>query len=103
MTSKPPIHCTPCRVTYRGYRYQINSDGSVRNISAYIEMESTARRRSPESYKFSEVTALVPEERWDVAKEVRREASRQRRNRNARERNQALRSLGMTKTSYGWE
>lgn len=101
--STPPIKCIPCRVTFRGHRYQINSDGSVRNISAWIEMETTARRRSPESYKFSEVTALVPQERWDVAREVRREASRLRRNRNARERHQALRSLGTTKTPYGWE
>lgn len=37
------------------------------------------------------------------ARDVRREASRLRRNRNARERHQAMRDVGMTKTSYGWE
>jgi hypothetical protein len=38
-----------------------------------------------------------------VAKQVRQEAARKRKNAAARARAQALRDLGLTKTPYGWE
>lgn len=84
-TNKPPIRCTPCRVTYAGTRYQIESNGQVQEYSHEL---------------LGKVGDVLPESR---AKLVRREAARQRRNRNARERHQAMRDVGMTKTRYGWE
>lgn len=96
---KPPIRCIPCRVTYNGQRYQIESNGSVRFVPPVLAFpkgfEDTIK-----SYQV--VRGLYPEPE-SIAKLVRREASRQRRNRNARERNQAMRDLGMTKTPHGWE
>lgn len=89
--------CTPCRVTMKegpdaGKRYEISRDGSVRYWSKELGPDNL-----PVGSKFS---ALEPE---FIAKAVRAEAARQRRNRNARERNQAMRDLGMVKTPYGWE
>ena len=77
----------PCRVTFQGVRYEISKDGSV-------------RRFRPVDVNFSEAELPVSPE---FAKDVRAEASRQRRNRNNRERHSVLRSLGMVKTPYGWE
>lgn len=90
---KPPIKCIPCRVTHEGQRYQVESNGEVRMVPAEFMALNAAvdvRRSQP-----------VLEE--STARLVRREASRQRRNRNARERNQAMRDLGMVKTPSGWE
>lgn len=75
-----------------GKRYEIFRDGTVRYWSKEIGPDG-----QPQGSKFS---AQEPE---FVAKEVRAEAARQRRNRNSRERSQALRDLGMVKTPYGWE
>ena len=82
------MKCKPCRVTYEGQRYQISADGIV----------------YPCEY-------LAPSGTWylhaaadsDLARAVRAEASRQRRNRSNRERYDAMRSIGMVKTAYGWE
>lgn len=87
-TRKPPIKCIPCRVTYDGPVYHILSNGEVREC---VRVDTGAWQDFPQ---------LEDESK---AKLIRREASRLRRNRNARERNQALRSLRMTKTPYGWE
>lgn len=104
MPAKPPIHCTPCRVTYNGQRYRILSNGGV--------AETPTPQPKPADVGVATIAELL---QWEIdnltwrdahstlAREVRHEASRLRRNRNARERNQALRSLGMTKTPYGWE
>lgn len=85
-----PIKCTPCRVTYKqlspselaGIRFYIQSNGDV---------------------FYPDGSQLKPE----FAKLVRREASRQRRNRNARENNQAKRDLGLKRAPGGafggWE
>ncbi len=86
---KPPIKCIPCRVTYEGQRYRIYKDGTVREIFMSQNGSTELGYGLPQS----EISAKL----------IRREASRQRRNRNARERHQAMRDLGMTKTSYGWE
>lgn len=93
----PPIKCIPCRVTYEGKRYQIESDGRVRLVPkgpGDVLMTAQALRMA-----LANVTALEESK----AKLIRREASRLRRNRNARERNQAMRDLGLKKTPYGWE
>lgn len=92
-----PIKCIPCRVTYEGHRYQIESDGSVRLVPkgpGDVLMTAQALRMA-----LANVTALEESK----AKLIRHEASRLRRNRNARERNQAMRDLGLKKTPYGWE
>lgn len=76
--------CKPCRVTFEGSRYQIASEGKV-----YPCDRVTHQLSAPVSIT--------------LACLIRNEASRQRRNRNARERNEAMRDLGMVKTAYGWE
>jgi hypothetical protein len=84
------MKCKPCRVTYQGTRYQVNLDGSVFPID-----------RTAEAY--SVVPAFGPQAGAHLAKLVRREASRQRRNRNSRERHQTMTDLGMKRTPYGYE
>lgn len=93
----PPIKCTPCRVNVNGTRYRIYSNGSV-----------SLAVSNPENMTCGQVFAAekelpIFEPHSEIAKIVRREASRLRRNRNARERNQAIRDMGMKKTAYGWE
>lgn len=104
MPRKPlPIQCTPCRVKYEGTRYRVYPDGSVslsvqtaaqamelglKTVGELREYDYSQERHSPQS---------------DLARQVRQEAARQRRNRNARERHAALKSLGLTKTPYGRE
>lgn len=96
----PPIKCTPCRVTYEGQRYHVLSNGDV--YPCYLEYreqpdyESTVLQNKSWTDGPNKIDATT-------AKLVRREASRQRRNRNARTRNQAMRDLGMKRTSHGWE
>lgn len=79
----PPIKCTPCLVYVESMstRFHVHSNGSVQICG--------------------QETVYEPEDR--ISKVVRREASRLRRNRNARERNQAMKDLGLTKTPFGWE
>lgn len=92
---KPPVSCTPCRVTYEGIRYQIESNGEVRPVHVNLQTGN--------SLPYSEVresTVALPDH---LAKLVRREAARQRRNRANREKYQAMKDLGMVKTPYGWE
>lgn len=101
----PPIQCTPCRVTIGANRYRIYKDGSV---SAALTREETQRMgfatfKEVLEYE-SKLTRMDPHS--IEAKTIRREASRLRRNRNARERSQAMRDLGMKRspaTPGGWE
>lgn len=88
----PPIRCIPCRVTYEGQRYQIESNGDVRPL--HKGFDNTGKR-------IFIADALKQDESF--ARLVRREASRQRRNRNARDRYQAHVESGMKRTPYGWE
>lgn len=83
----PPIKCIPCRVTYEGNRWEVAADGHVRSISGV----------------FADFFGPWIHPNSETAKKVRREASRLRRNRNARERHAAMRDLGMKRTSYGYE
>lgn len=89
----PPIHCTPCRVTYEGQRYQISRDGIVRTFQPPVLGAQAFELGDPEPESF--------------AKLIRREASRQRRNRNRREADAAKRDLGLVRGSGGafggWE
>lgn len=85
---KPPIRCTPCRVVYELQRYQIEADGSVRPVPTDF----------PE-YNAALVRLIDPVEE-PLARTIRQHASRLRRNRNARERNQARRDLGMKQTPW---
>lgn len=100
----PPIHCTPCRVTINGNRWRIYSDGSV---SASLTREETAKLGwNPAQLVVYEcgLPRLLPHS--IEAKTIRREASRLRRNRNSRERAQAMRDLGMKRSTGvpgGWE
>jgi hypothetical protein len=57
------------------------------------------RREVAENQVVPQLETVTPE----IASDVRAEASRQRRNRRARERHDAMRSLGLVKTPYGWE
>lgn len=87
------MKCTPCRVTFEGFRYQISADGTVHGVRGALRNEPTLKG------------AIYDDPVIDAnhAKLVRAEAARQRRNRNARERNEVMRDLGMKKTPYGWE
>lgn len=84
--------CIRCRVTLEGQRYLINTDGKVQPVT-HVTINDQRQR----VHHYGDV---VPEEQ---AKLVRREAARQRTNRNRRERDEALRSIGLVKTAYGWE
>ncbi len=81
------MKCIPCRVTFQGSRYMIAADGTVTPVR-------------PVDVNYSEPAEPVSPE---FAKDVRAEAARLRRNRNTRDRNNAMRSLGLVKTPYGWE
>lgn len=85
--------CKPCRVTFERNRYFIAKDGKVyptwQNIATVPGGVNT--------------WSLGAELDSVAAQKVRREAQRQRRNRNARNRSEVLRTLGMKRTSYGWE
>lgn len=63
----------PCKVTYDGIRYQIGPEGVVMVLATMTPVDDV------------------------LARLVRTEASRQRRNRNARERHSALTGLGLVK------
>lgn len=100
---KPLIKCTPCRVTIGQNRYRIYEDGSVSAALTYDEIQRMgfANLKEVLSYESSTLTRLDPHSL--EATTIRHEAVRLRRNLNARERNQAMRDLGMKKTPYGWE
>lgn len=89
-----PMKCKPCRVTVDGTRYEISADGTVR--PTWIE--------TPDPMAHTDGGRVYgPQASAEEARRVRAEASRQRRNRNARLRDQAMRDLGMVRTPYGWE
>lgn len=51
-TRRPPIRCTPCRVTYGEVRYQIEADGKVRQVpsnaeSLYATWQDGSRNNEP--------------------------------------------------------
>lgn len=101
-TRKPPIHCTPCRVTYEGVRYQIEANGEVRTLA----LDSEIRLMPSIRFADGRIRELIPEPE-SVARLVRHEASRQRRNRTARERTQTMKDLGLRRGAGGafggWE
>lgn len=104
MSTNPPIHCTPCRVTISGNRFRIYSDGSVSAALTYDEIQRMGFANIKEvlAYESTQMARLDPHSL--EARTIRREASRLRRNRNARERSQAMRDLGMKRTPSGyWE
>lgn len=80
------MNCISCRVTFEDQRYEISKRGEVRPCMFFDG-----------GWSYGETVES------DLAARVRREASRQRRNRNARERADVMRSLGLVKTPYGWE
>lgn len=90
----PPIQCTPCLVRYEGIVYRISSKGEV------IALTQGVSKDGKETWAVDPNSSPLPE---SLAKPIRREASRLRRNRNARERNQARRDVGMKHTAQGWE
>jgi hypothetical protein len=89
------MKCIPCRVTVEGKRYEVARDGSVRETWAAVTRDDGTETGT----RFYGLPLGC-----DEAAAVRREAQRQRRNRNARDRADALRSLGMKRTLSGtWE
>jgi len=93
--------CIPCRVTYNGLRYFVARDGVVRP-TRIIEEPVTDGRAMPTGETFRTRVYDDPVDA-ETAKAIRREASRQRRNRNRRDHDQAMRDVGLVKTPYGWE
>lgn len=86
------MKCIPCRVTFNGQRYFVASDGQV-----YPTWQNIGTIGQGNTWSLGAALDREP------AAAVRREARRQRRNRNARDRDQARRDLGLVKTPYGWE
>lgn len=88
------MKCKPCRVTFEGVRYFVASDGQV-----YLTWQNVATvPGGKDTWSLGEPLAE------SNAKLVRAEASRQRRNRNNRERSQAMRDLGLRRNHNGsWE
>lgn len=99
----PPIKCIPCRVTFDGLRYRVYSDGSVSLALSNREAIDLGCKTVRDDLEYESTRMDRYEPHSQVAKSVRQEAQRLRRNRNARERNQARRDLGLKKTPYGWE
>jgi len=64
-------------------------------IARIREIDAIRARITAPAFSVEEITALQ-DERKDLLK-------RHKRNKKVRERNQALRDLGLTKTKYGWE
>ena len=95
------MRCNPCRVTYQGTRYAIAADGTVR--PALIIMEPVIDDEALPTGDLIRTRVVGAPVDADLAKQVRHEASRQRRNRNSRERYQAMTDIGMVKTPYGRE
>lgn len=96
--SHPPIKCTPCRLIYNNERYRVYSDGSVSGSLSLSGAEDLGLKTLKEvlDYESTQLPRYAPHS--SEARTIRREASRLRRNRNARERD-----LGLKKTAYGWE
>ena len=100
---KPPIKCTPCRVLYNNESYRIYPDGSVSGSLSFSEAKDlgVGSVRDHLAYEAEKLPRYEPHS--SEARTIRREASRLRRNRNARERRQAMKDLGLRQTRYGWE
>lgn len=92
VTTMPPVRCTPCRVRFNGSRFTVSADGTVRPI-----LLAEAGANGATTYVHGPALDAA------AAKAVRHEAARLRRNRNARERNDLMRSFGLVKTPGGWE
>lgn len=97
-TMAPPIRCTPCRVRFNGTRYAVSADGTVRPI-----LLAEAGVGANGAFLGTTVYTYGPALDAAGAKAVRQEAARLRRNRNARERADACRSLGLTRAGNEWE
>lgn len=90
-THKPPIKCSPCRVNINGNRYRVLSDGRV----AKLQVPQVKPTDVKELLQWELENLQWNDAHSDIARAVRQEASRIRRNRNARERNQAKRDIGL--------
>jgi hypothetical protein len=85
----------PCRLSYKGTRYQINSDGSVERLNISLDAGSSfIERACQESTR--ELIQFVPVDEF-TSLSVKAEAKRLRHNRNRRERDQAMRDLGLVR------
>lgn len=95
----PPVKCTPCRVKYDGAYFRIKSNGDVYQL--YPVATDPLQKEYGKFYE-ADIPCLETE-----ARDVRREASRLRRNRNTRERTQAMKDLGLVRAKGGafggWE
>lgn len=85
------MKCIPCLVSYEGFRYRIYADGRVCGVPG-------ARRNDPTPPGASYTDAV-----WDpsYAREIIDESRRQRRNRRARQRHQAMQDLGLVRAPGG--
>lgn len=80
------MYCKPCRLTYNGARYQIERNGMVRPVRIAEEpVLNSQGLPTGDTLRTRVFDAWVSQ---DLAKQVRAEAIRQRRNRSARERRQ---------------
>lgn len=88
-----------CRVTYQEKRYAIAADGTVRPTWVIEEHDTDgAARELPTTYKTRMYGDPVAA---DLAKVIRADAARQRRNKNSRDRHQAMTDLGLKRNRDG--
>jgi len=83
----------PCRVTVQGTRYEIDSTGTAHEIDPLSRVTTDLWEDVERERTLSEPESAI----------IRAEATRQRKNRDAHRRAEAMRDLGMKRTAYGWE
>lgn len=98
----PPIKCTSTRVTIGNIRYRIWSNGDISYSLRPDQMEVEGVKTLGDLIQYEKSHTLYFAYQQPAA-EIRKESQRLRRNKLSRERNQAMRDLGMKKTPYGWE
>lgn len=98
-----PITCKTARIDLNGSRYRLYKDGSVSQGLTQREAMALGCKTVKDALVYEETKLRRYAPGSDLARAVRKEAKRLRRNRVARERRQAMKDLGLVMTPYGWE
>lgn len=91
--------CRPCLVTYQGVRYHVEQSGAVR--PTWILTEPVRDGQAQPTGKTMQTRQFDAPVDAELAKHIRAEAARQRRNRTARERHDVMTTLGLVRTRSG--
>lgn len=97
------MNCKPCRVRIGDTHYRIMKDGTVFRVEPIDSDGETITLANAAGKKIAE-WRNVEQASADQAASIRKHAARLRANRNARERSQVMRELGLKRTRNGqWE